>query len=68
MTNKNLQHQLPEVALQLATVIERRSEKSGKLVSIISDLLINNFTDTKRWNDDTRSVFAIILDYSGPLQ
>ena len=66
VANKNLQHQLPEVALQLATVIERKSEKSGKLVSIISDLLINNFKDAKRWNDDTKSLFAIILDYGGP--
>ena len=66
VANKNLQHQLPEVALQLATVIEWKSEKSGKLVSIISDLLINNFKDAKRWNDDTKSLFAIILDYGGP--
>ena len=40
LANKDLHHQLPEVALQLATVIER---KSGKLVSIVSDLLVNNF-------------------------
>ena len=66
VANKNLQHQLPEVALQLATVIERNSEKGGKLVSIISDLLINNFKDTKHWNDDTKSLFGIILDYGGP--
>ena len=59
VANKNVQHQLPEV-------IERKSGKTGKLVSIISDLLINNFTDAKRWNDDTKSFFAIILDYSGP--
>lgn len=66
LANKNLQHQLPEFALQLAAVIEKKSEKSGKLVSIISDLLVNNFKDTKRWNDDTKSLFAIILDYGGP--
>ena len=66
LANKNLQHQLPEVALQLATVIERKSEKCGKLVSIVSDLLVNNLKDTKRWNDDTKSLFAIILDYGGP--
>ena len=59
VANKNVQHQLPEV-------IERKSEKSGKLVSIISDLLINNFKDAERWNDDTKSLFAIILDYGGP--
>ena len=44
---------------------ERKSEKNGKLVSIISDLLINNFKDAKRWNDDTKSLFAIILYYGG---
>ena len=66
LANKNLQHELHEVALQLATVIERRSEKSGKLVSVFSDLLANNFKDTKGWTDDTKSFFAIILDYGGP--
>ena len=59
VANKNVQHQLPEV-------IERKSEKSGKLVSTISDLLINNFKDAERWNNDTKSLFAIILDYGGP--
>ena len=66
LANKNLQHQLPEVTLQLATVIERKSEKSGQLVSVFSDLLANNFKDTKRWTDDKKSFCAIILDYSGP--
>ena len=67
LPTKNLQHQLPEVALQLATIIERKSEKSDKLVSVVSDLLVNNLKDTKRWNDDTKSLFAIILDYGGPV-
>ena len=48
LANKNQQHQLPEVTLQLAAVIEKKSEKSRKLVSIISDLLVGNLKDTKR--------------------
>lgn len=27
---------------------------------------MNNVKDTKRWNDNTKSFFAIILDYRGP--
>lgn len=66
MQKKNLKHQLPEIALQLATVIETHGEKSCTLISIVSDFLVNNFKDNKRWNDDTKSLFAILLDYGGP--
>ena len=63
---KNMNRQLPEIALQLAAVIESQGEKSGALISLFSDLLRNNIKDTKRWNDNTKSLFAIILDYGGP--
>ena len=66
LVRKNVNHQLPEIALQLATVIESHREKSGALISLFSDLLVNNVKDTKRWNDNTKSFFAIILDYGGP--
>lgn len=64
---KNMNRQLPEIALQLAAVIESHGEKSGALISLFSDLLRNNIKDTKRWNDNTKSLFAIILDYAGPV-
>ena len=66
LTKKNLQYELSEVALQLGTVIENQSEKSHKLVSLVSDLLLNNVNESKHWNDYTKSLFAIILDYGGP--
>ena len=47
LTKKNLQYELPEVDLQLQTVTENQSEKSGKLVSIVSHLLLNNNKESK---------------------
>lgn len=66
LERKCIKQQLPEIALQLAAVIESKGEKSGKLISIVSDLLVHNINEKKRWNDDTKSFFAIILDYGGP--
>ena len=66
LERKCMKQQLPEIALQLAAVTESKSEKSGKLISIVSDLLAHNINEKKRWNDDTKSLFAIILDYGGP--
>ena len=63
---KNMNRQLPEIALQLAAVIESNGEKSGAFISLFTDVLRNNIKDTKRWNDNTKSLFAIILDYGGP--
>ena len=63
---KNMNRQLPEIALQLAAVIESNREKSGAFISLFTDVLRNNIKDTKRWNDNTKSLFAIILDYGGP--
>lgn len=63
---KNMNRQLPEIALQLAAVIESNREKSGAFISLFTDVLRNNIKDTKCWNDNTKSLFAIILDYGGP--
>ena len=66
LKSKCLKQQLPEIALQLAAVVERKDEKNTEFISIVSDLLAHNINEKKRWNDDTKSFFAIILDYGGP--
>ena len=66
LLSKQKEKPLPEIALKLAAMIENQGEKSATFVSIISDLIINNFKESKRWNDDTKSLFAILLDYGGP--
>ena len=62
---KNTREHLPEIAVKLAAVIENQGEESSTLLSIFSDLLTNNIKETKRWNDDTKSLFAVVLDYDG---
>lgn len=66
LLSKQKEKPLPEIALKLAAMIENQGEKSTTFVSIISNLIINNFKDSKHWNDDTKSLFAILLDYGGP--
>ena len=63
---KNVNHQLPEIALQLAALIESHSELGWALISLFSKLLFSNIKDVKRWNDNMKSPFAITLDYGGP--
>ena len=62
---KYTREHLQEIAVKLAAVIENQGEKSSTLLSIFSDLLTNNIKETKRWNDDTKSLFAVVLDYDG---
>lgn len=59
---KNMNRQLPEIALQLAAVIESNGEKSGAFISLFTDVLRNNIKDTKRWNDNTK---VTLCDYIG---
>ena len=66
LKSKCLKQQLPEIALQLAAVVERKDEKNTEFVSIVSNLLAHNINEKKRWNNDTKSFFAIVLDYGGP--
>lgn len=66
LLSKQKEKPLPEITLKLAAMIENQGEKSTTFVSIISNLIINNFKDSKHWNDDTKSLFAILLDYGGP--
>lgn len=63
---KDTTEHLPEMAIKLAAVIENKGEKSTTLLSIFSDLLTNNIKETKHWNDDTKLLFVVVLDYGGP--
>lgn len=58
---------VPDIALKLACIIENPTEDNRYLISILSNLIQNNgVASGKRWNDDTKDLFAIILDYGGP--
>ena len=66
LARKNTRENLPVIAIKLTAVIENQGEKSSTLLSILSDLLTNNIKETKCENDDTKSLFAVVLDYGGP--
>lgn len=58
---------VPEIALKLACIIDNPTEDNRFLISVLKDLIQNNGrASAKRWNDDTKDLFAIILDYGGP--
>ncbi|CAH3174840.1 unnamed protein product [Porites evermanni] len=58
---------VPEIALKLACIIENPTEDNRYLTSIVSNFIQNNgVVSGKRWNDDVKDLFAIILDYGGP--
>ena len=63
---KNVNHQLSEIALQLAALIESHSQLGWAFISLFSKLLVSNMKDIKCWNDNMKSLFAITLDYGGP--
>lgn len=48
-------------------IVENPTEDNRWLTSILSNLIENNgVASGKRWNDDTKDLLAIILDYGGP--
>lgn len=57
---------VPEIAIKVAAVIENPDQDCLVLASLLKNLIENRGTPVKRWNDDTKSLFATILDYGGP--
>lgn len=59
---------VPEVALKLACLM--KTEKHGEtdpLIKILTDLICNRGKESKTWSDETKSLFAIILNYGAQL-
>ena len=57
---------VPEIAIKVAAVIENPDQDCLVLASLLKNLIENRGTPVKCWNDDTKSLFATILDYGGP--
>jgi hypothetical protein len=68
LTEKNnINHNMPEIALKIAAMIETPDKDSTVLISVVKNLVENREKKTgSRCNDKTKSLFAIILDYGGP--
>ena len=65
--NSDVNHYVPDIAIKVAALLENPNKDCTVLGSIIKDLVKNQERKAgKRWNDDTKSLFAIILDYGGP--
>ena len=66
MEQNSANRAVPEIAIKVAAVIENPDEDCLVLASLLKNLIENRGTPIKRWNDDTKSLFATILDYGGP--
>ena len=66
MEQNSVNRAVPEIAIKVAAVIENPDQDRLVLASLLKNLIENRGTPVKRWNDDTKSLFATILDYGGP--
>lgn len=58
---------VPEIAIKVATLMESPKEDCTVLVPLLKNLVQNQGRNKgKRWNDEIKSLYAIILDYGGP--
>ena len=67
LQKRDLNKQVPEVALKLARLMKTGKNENGHpFLQILSDLICNKEKETKRWSDETKSLFAVILNYGVP--
>ena len=66
MEQNSANRAVPEIAIKVAAFIENQDQDRLVLASLLKNLIENRGTPVKCWNDDTKSLFATILDYGGP--
>ena len=66
MEQNSANRAVPEIAIKVAAVIENPDQDCLVSASLLKNLIENRGTPVKCWNDDTKSLFATILDYGGP--
>lgn len=66
MKQNSANRAVPEIAIKLAAVIENPDQDCLVSASLLKNSIENRGTLVKCWNDDTKSLFATILDYGGP--
>ena len=59
----NVNRAVPETAIKVAAVVENPDKDCLVLASLLIQI---RGTPVKRWNDETKSLFATVLDYGGP--
>ncbi|KAK3734785.1 hypothetical protein QZH41_007917 [Actinostola sp. cb2023] len=67
IAKNKIHNDIPELALRIAALMKNKGNDDSILSSLLSDMLTNlNRKTGSRWSEDTKSFFAIILDYGGP--
>ena len=66
MEQNSANRAVSEIAIKVAAVIENPDQDCLVLASLLKNMIENRGTPIKHWNDDTKSLFATILDYGGP--
>ena len=61
MEQNSANRAVPEIGIKVAAVIENPDQDCLVLASLLKNLIENRGTPIKRWNDDTKSLFATIL-------
>ena len=62
----NINRAVPDIAIKIAAMMENPDKDCLVLASLLKNLIHNRGTPVKRWSDETKSLFATILDYGGP--
>jgi len=66
VTKSDVNRFVPDIAIKVASLLDNPSDDCSILASILKNLVENREKNVKRWNDETKSLFATILDYGGP--
>ena len=66
VTKSDVNRFVPDIAIKVASLFYNPSDDCSILASILKNLVENREKNVKRWNDETKSLFATILDYGGP--
>ena len=61
----NINRAVPDIAIKIAAVMENPDKDCLVLASLLKNLIQNRGRPGKQWNDETKSLFAAILDYGG---
>ena len=66
VTKRDVNRFVPDIAIKVASLLDNPSDDCSILASILKNLVENQAKNVKRWNDETKSLFATILDNGGP--
>ncbi|CAH3153491.1 unnamed protein product [Porites lobata] len=66
VTERDVNRFVPDIVIKVASLLDNPSDDCAILASILKNLVENQAKNVKRWNEETKSLFATILDNGGP--